>query len=195
MLRRVLAAAVAAAGALLAATGTAQAAPAGYTLSAYRAMPGGYTLMVQSDTNIRLAAATWGVAAELRGLGATIRQQRGGHYVPGVIHVREVHCPVRYPSQAADTSTALGVMQAHGVALHGIAMMANIHVCDFIVNGPGAQLRFVLEHELGHALGLGHYRGTAAGRVQIMYPSIVHVVGYGAGDRAGLRVLISRSRV
>lgn len=55
--------------------------------------------------------------------------------------------------------------------------------------------RAILMHELGHAVGLGHYPKVYRGHLQIMNPQAqTEDVTYQAGDRAGLRRIAATSR-
>ena len=57
------------------------------------------------------------------------------------------------------------------------------------------EIQNTVRHELGHAVGLAHYRWTYQGRVQTMHPTDFEASDYEAGDTAGLRFLTGTTAV
>lgn len=48
-------------------------------------------------------------------------------------------------------------------------------------------------HEFGHVVGLGHYTAVYAGQLQVMYPFVLPIDDYQAGDVNGLRAVVANS--
>ncbi len=89
---------------------------------------------------------------------------------------------------------------AEGVTYPGSELVAGIEqldlsavtLCpDVFTRGADVFTSAVL-HEMGHAVGLGHFRGSYDGRDQIMNPVISHRTRYQHGDVNGLRYIAAQ---
>ncbi len=67
---------------------------------------------------------------------------------------------------------------------------SRVVICPGLYRYPAWQQSATVHHELGHAVGLGHYNGVYRGRTQVMrWQNHGGVANYQAGDLNGLRFL------
>jgi hypothetical protein len=78
-------------------------------------------------------------------------------------------------------TTADGYAYVSGLAYLDAPQLTKIQKAP---NG-NAEVRAIIEHELGHVVGLNH----VTDKTQLMYPKEIHQTGYGAGDLRGLAIV------
>ncbi len=72
---------------------------------------------------------------------------------------------------------------------HGVVVAGRIWFSPRLAAHPVDEIDNTVRHELGHAVGLAHYRWSYQGRLQTMHPTSFDASAYQAGDAAGLRFL------
>jgi hypothetical protein len=72
--------------------------------------------------------------------------------------------------------------------------LSNVTLCPDVFHRSTDVLTSTVLHEMGHAVGLGHFRGSYAGHDQIMNPTVSSTVHYQAGDVNGLRYIAAQTR-
>jgi len=98
-----------------------------------------------------------------------------------VVRVPEV--TVCGPLAAGCASNAIGTTEGIGVVTNALIEIKR----DLL--GSGYEIPILL-HEMGHAMGLGHYDVPYGGLMQVMWNSVTpDMVAYRAGDRKGLAAL------
>ncbi len=78
---------------------------------------------------------------------------------------------------------------------HGVVVAGRIWFSPRLAAHPVDEIENTVRHELGHAVGLAHYRWSYQGRLQTMHPTSFEASGYEAGDAAGLRFLTGTTTV
>jgi len=87
------------------------------------------------------------------------------------------------PDAAGCASNAVATVDGYGVVVNALVEI------DRDLLGSGYELPILL-HEMGHAMGLGHYDSPYEGLMQVMWNSVTSdMTSYRAGDRNGLAAL------
>jgi hypothetical protein len=99
------------------------------------------------------------------------------------IVVRAPTTTVCGPDAAGCASNAVATVDGYGVVVNAVVEI------DRDLLGSGYELPILL-HEMGHAMGLGHYDSPYDGRMQVMWNSVTSdMTSYRSGDRNGLAAL------
>jgi hypothetical protein len=121
--------------------------------------------------------ANWGQAGHLS----------DGYWRPVLVAWVEASSPHLVPGSSA-TTTSVMTRTAEGLTrrVAGLITVNREHNPLYPTSAQvGWSLRLLLQHELGHLVGLDH----VADPTQLMYPQAGHTRGWGAGDLSGLRKL------
>jgi hypothetical protein len=151
--------------------------------------PVGWTRCSKVTYSVDPASAPPGFAVDLDRALAQLQAATGLHLVPvaGSADIPISWDPSLYDPVPGTTGEA-GVTYVHWVSgppsLH--LTSAEVRISSHLVSGTAARLgeEAVLLHELGHAVGLGHYQGAV-----VMNPLDQGFDRYQGGDVAGLAAL------
>ena len=146
-----------------------------------------YTLRLVSSGNVEAFRST--VQAAVNDLGA------GGvqiYVAPGTIPAREPEpgeillSNSENPECKGAAGCARPVVTEPGTGGKSFITASRIWIHAVVNNYSAAEKLHVVEHELGHALGLDHYSSLYNGQYQLMHPSSYDASSYRSGDRNGL---------
>jgi hypothetical protein len=117
------------------------------------------------------------------GVGLTIGPNANGPPTADEIVVRVTDQTICGPIASGCTSNAIAQSEGFGVVTNAVVEIQR----DLL--GSGYELP-VLLHEMGHAMGLGHYNEPYGTQMQVMWGFVTpEMTSYRSGDRNGLRAL------
>lgn len=169
--------------------------PIHFVVRAKGAPPGGRRLLEQAIGQV--SAATGLRFVDDGGTTESPRSQRkafqpkryGNRWVPALIAWETAKENPDFASDMAGEagSTRVEVPGRPAVYVTGQVQLDATKIRRLLAEPGGvAVARGLIDHELGHLVGLGHVKD----RTQVMYPRVVHgVTGYRGGDRTGLALL------
>jgi hypothetical protein len=152
-------------------------------------IPLGWPACSQVTYGVDASSAPAGYVPDLRGAISALRAATGLRLVPvagtGDIHIRwdpALFNPGRTSSGEAGVTDFRTAWNLSGVHVASVTVRISSHLATGGSSGVGEVP--VLLHELGHAVGLGHYNGPV-----VMNPLDRGFTRYQAGDLAGLTAL------
>ena len=152
----------------------------------------------------RIGAAMSYAVAQVRRYGIDVRYQGIGvkpkdSATYGQMTVREstdprsTTCVSRTSAENGIVVDASTVPSFQDVGIASRVNAAEITFCPPMWASDQDYVESIALHELGHAVGLGHYAATFQGVVQIMNPAVPDLQEYQAGDINGLRYLAAQT--
>lgn len=137
----------------------------------------------------------YGIAVHYKGIAS------GGKLHTGIITVNEAESTTSQacrPKPDADGPTITEAVTYPNFQDIGIATRidaATVTFCPPLWSHGQDYVTAIALHEMGHAVGLGHYRGTYEGRTQLMSPIVPDLQSYQAGDINGLRYIAAQTAI
>lgn len=137
----------------------------------------------------------YGIGVRYRGVARAGQDPNG----PGTIAVTEATsatspaCLRRSSADSGAVTEAVAYPSTLDVGIATRVDSAEVTFCPPVWSGDQNYLIAVALHEMGHAVGLGHFPGRYQGRVQMMNPIVPDQQSYQAGDVNGLRYLAAQT--
>ena len=140
------------------------------------------------------ALTRYGISVRYRGVGTPPTG-------PGVIAVTEAAtttseaCLRRTSADSGAVTEAVAYPSFDDVGIATRIDGGEVTFCPPVWSGDQNYVIAVALHEMGHAVGLGHYADRYQGQLQVMNPIVPDVQAYQAGDVNGLRYIAAQTAI